>query len=376
MTTNHSAKKAPSAPIAALSQKPRLLFDYFAQLFAQVTNPPLDAIREELVTSLFSQLGPEQNLLDATPAHCRTIVVPFPVLTNDDLAKIVHINDDGEFPGFASHVVRGTFTARDGGKGMLSRLAEIKQEVSRAIENGARLIVLSQRGVDAEHAPIPSLLLTGTVHHHLVRERSRTRVGLVVESADAREVHHIALLLGYGASAVNPYLAMATVEDLAERGDVPGVDGRTAAKNLVKALGKGVRKTMSKMGVSTVASYTGAQIFEALGLVDTVIELGITPNRPDCLSHLGVAREVAAMYDRELKAREELGREPLWEGVDGERAKLAGGAGDEIFRGCGSHGRYPFKLPYSLGMRYGLFQIPTDGWLWKEAVFRDQDTCE
>ncbi|WP_434092873.1 glutamate synthase large subunit [Pseudonocardia alni] len=260
------------APIAAISERPRQLYDYFIQLFAQVTNPPLDAIREELVTSLFSQLGPEQNLLDATPAHCRTIVVPFPVLTNDDLAKIVHINDDGEFPGFSSHVVRGTFSARDGGKGMLSRLAEIKQEVSRAIEGGARLIVLSQRGVDAEHAPIPSLLLTGAVHHHLVRERSRTRVGLLVESADAREVHHIALLLGYGASAVNPYLAMATVEDLAERGDVPGVDGRTAAKNLVKALGKGVRKTMSKMGVSTVASYTGAQIFEAIGLGSEVVD--------------------------------------------------------------------------------------------------------
>ncbi|WP_425571556.1 glutamate synthase large subunit [Pseudonocardia tropica] len=260
------------APIAAISERPRQLYDYFIQLFAQVTNPPLDAIREELVTSLFSQLGPEQNLLDATPAHCRTIVVPFPVLTNDDLAKIVHINDDGEFPGFNSHVVRGTFFARDGGKGMLSRLAEIKQEVSRAIEGGARLIVLSQRGVDTEHAPIPSLLLTGAVHHHLVRERSRTRVGLLVESADAREVHHIALLLGYGASAVNPYLAMATVEDLAERGDVPGVDGRTAAKNLVKALGKGVRKTMSKMGVSTVASYTGAQIFEAIGLGSEVVD--------------------------------------------------------------------------------------------------------
>ncbi|ANY09758.1 glutamate synthase large subunit [Pseudonocardia sp. HH130630-07] len=260
------------APLAAVAERPRQLYDYFIQLFAQVTNPPLDAIREELVTSLFSQLGPEQNLLDATPAHCRTIVVPFPVLTNDDLAKIIGINDDREYPGFASHVVQGTFLARDGGKGLLSRLAEIKQEVSRAIEGGARLIVLSQRGVDAEHAQIPSLLLTGAVHHHLVRERSRTRVGLVVESADARETHHIALLLGYGASAVNPYLAMATVEDLAERGDVPGVDGRTAAKNLVKALGKGVRKTMSKMGVSTVASYTGAQIFEAVGLGPDVVD--------------------------------------------------------------------------------------------------------
>ncbi|MFP5071530.1 glutamate synthase large subunit [Pseudonocardia nantongensis] len=294
------------APLAAISERPRQLYDYFNQLFAQVTNPPLDAIREELVTSLFSQLGPEQNLLDATPAHCRTIVVPFPVLTNDDLAKIVGANADGELPGFNSHIVQGTFLAGDGGKGLLSRLAEIRQEVSRAIENGARLIVLSQRGVDAEHAPIPSLLLTGAVHQHLVRERSRTRVGLVVESADAREVHHIALLLGYGASAVNPFLAMATVEDLAERGDVPGVDGRTAAKNLVKALGKGVRKTMSKMGVSTVASYTGAQIFEAVGLGPDVVDACFTGTT----SRLGgvgfdvLAEEVLAHHRRAFPADE------------------------------------------------------------------------
>jgi glutamate synthase (NADPH) large chain len=260
------------APLAPFSQRPRQLFDYFTQLFAQVTNPPLDAIREELVTSLRSLLGPEQNLLDAGPANCRTVVLPFPVLGNDDLAKIIHINDDGEFPGFASHTVRGLFTAADGGKGLRVRLDEIRAEVSQAIADGARLLVLSNRGIDAEHAPIPSLLLTGAVHHHLVRERTRTRVGLIVESGDAREVHHIALLIGYGAAAVNPYLAMATVEDLAERGDIPGIDAPTAAKNLVKALGKGVRKTMSKMGVSTVASYTGAQIFEAVGLGKDVID--------------------------------------------------------------------------------------------------------
>jgi glutamate synthase (NADPH) large chain len=260
------------APLAAVSQRPRQLYDYFIQLFAQVTNPPLDAIREELVTSLGSQLGPEQNLLEATPAHCRTIVLPFPVLGNDDLAKILHINDDGEYPGFGSYTVRGTFPAAQGGDGLRARLAEIRAEVSAAIADGARLIVLSQRGVDRTHAPIPSLLLTGAVHHHLVRERTRARVGLVVESGDAREVHHIALLIGYGAAAVNPYLAMATVEDLALRGDIPGVDPATAARNLVKALGKGVRKTMSKMGVSTVASYTGAQIFEAIGLGREVID--------------------------------------------------------------------------------------------------------
>ena len=260
------------APIAGISERPRQLYDYFIQLFAQVTNPPLDAIREELVTSLQSQLGPEQNLLQAGPASCRTIVLPFPVLGNDDLARIVHINDDGEYPGFASHTVRGLFETARGGEGLVERLEEIKAEVSQAIADGAHLIVLSQRGVDAAHAPIPSLLLTGAVHHHLVRERTRTRVGLVVEAGDAREVHHIALLIGYGAAAVNPYLAMATVEDLADRGDIPGVDAKTAAKNLVKALGKGVRKTMSKIGISTVASYTGAQIFESIGLGHEVID--------------------------------------------------------------------------------------------------------
>jgi glutamate synthase (NADPH/NADH) large chain len=264
------------APLAAISERPRQLFDYFSQLFAQVTNPPLDAIREELVTSLGSQLGPEQNLLDASAAHCRTIMLPDPVLTNDELARIVHINDDGDYPGFTSVTVRGTFRAADGGAGMKTRLQQICTQVSEAIEDGARLIVLSQRGVTKDFAPIPSLLLTGAVHQHLVRERTRTRVGLVVEAGDAREVHHIALLIGYGAAAVNPYLAMATVEDLAMRGDIPGIDAETAAKNLVKALAKGVRKTMSKIGVSTVASYTGAQIFEAFGLGHDVIDTCFT----------------------------------------------------------------------------------------------------
>jgi glutamate synthase (NADPH/NADH) large chain len=264
------------APIAAISERPRQLYDYFIQLFAQVTNPPLDAIREELVTALTSQLGPEQNLLAASPASCRTIVLPFPVLGNDDLAKIIHINDDGDKPGFTAVTAMGTFRAAEGGAGLKRRLDEICREVSEAIEDGARLILLSNRGVTKDLAPIPSLLLVGAVHQHLVRERTRSRVGLVVESGDAREVHHIALLLGFGAAAVNPYMAMATVEDMALRGDIPGVDPGTAAKNLVKALGKGVRKTMSKMGVSTVASYTGAQIFEAVGLGKEVIDACFT----------------------------------------------------------------------------------------------------
>jgi glutamate synthase (NADPH/NADH) large chain len=260
------------SPIAALSDKPRLLFDYFSQLFAQVTNPPLDAIREELVTSLNGSIGPEANLLQPTPASCRQVVLPFPVISNDDLAKIRHINRDGDMPGFITHVARGLYDVSGGGAAMAAKIEEICQEVSDAIADGARIIVLSDRHHTAELAPIPSLLLTGAVHHHLVREKTRTQVGLLVEAGDVRETHHVALLVGYGAAAVNPYLAMESVEDLAREGYYVKTEGDVAVKYLIKALGKGVLKVMSKMGVSTVASYTGAQIFEAVGLSQTVVD--------------------------------------------------------------------------------------------------------
>ena len=259
-------------PIAALSDKPRLLFDYFSQLFAQVTNPPLDAIREELVTSLNGTIGPEANLLQPTPASCRQVVMPFPVISNDDLAKIRHINRDGDMPGFITHVARGLYEVAGGGAGLAARIQEICEEVSAAIAQGARIIVLSDRHTDADLAPIPSLLLTGAVHHHLVREKTRTQVGLLVEAGDVREVHHVALLVGFGAAAVNPYLAMESVEDLAREGYYVKVEAEKAVANLIKGLGKGVLKVMSKMGVSTVASYTGAQIFEAVGLSQSVID--------------------------------------------------------------------------------------------------------
>ncbi len=259
-------------PIAALSDKPRLIFDYFAQLFAQVTNPPLDAIREELVTSLNGTIGPEANLLEPTPASCRQVVLPFPVISNDDLAKIRHINRDGDMPGFITHVSRGLYDVEGGGAAMAARIDEICAEVSTAIADGARIIVLSDRHSTADLAPIPSLLLTAAVHHHLVREKTRTQVGLLIEAGDVREVHHVALLVGYGAAAVNPYLAMESVEDLAREGYYVKADPEVAVKNLVKALGKGVLKVMSKMGVSTVASYTGAQIFEAVGLSQTLVD--------------------------------------------------------------------------------------------------------
>ncbi len=259
-------------PIAVLSDRPRLLFDYFDQLFAQVTNPPLDAIREELVTSLNGSIGPESNLLEPTPASCRQVVLPFPVISNDDLAKIRHINRDGDMPGFITHVSRGLYDVEGGGVAMAERIDEICREVSEAIADGARVIVLSDRHSTADLAPIPSLLLTGAVHHHLVREKTRTQVGLLVEAGDVREVHHVALLVGYGAAGINPYLAMESVEDLAREGYYVGVEPDQAVKNLIKALGKGVVKVMSKIGVSTVASYTGAQIFECIGLSQSVVD--------------------------------------------------------------------------------------------------------
>ncbi|HET7356265.1 MAG TPA: glutamate synthase large subunit [Nocardioidaceae bacterium] len=286
------------APIAALSARPRLLFDYFTQLFAQVTNPPLDAIREELVTSLAGTIGPESNLLEPAPASCRQVLLPFPVIDNDELAKIRHINRDGDMPGFITHVARGLYDVEGGGAALAARIDEICAEVSAAIADGARIIVLSDRHSTADLAPIPSLLLTGAVHHHLVREKTRTQVGLLVEAGDVREVHHVALLIGYGAAAVNPYLAMETVEDLARDGHFVDIDPETAVANLVHSLGKGVLKVMSKMGVSTVASYTGAQIFEAVGLSQQLVDRYFTGT----VSRLGgidldtVADEVARRH--------------------------------------------------------------------------------
>ena len=260
------------SPIAAISSKPRLLFDYFSQLFAQVTNPPLDAIREELVTSLGGSLGPEHNLLDPGPASCRQISIDFPVIDNDELAKLIHVNAEGDHPGFASHVVRGLFPVQGGGEALRFRIEEIRREVSEAIKTGARIIILSDRDGDAENAPIPSLLLTAAVHHHLIREKTRTKVGLIVETGEVREVHHVALLIGYGAAAINPYLAMESAEDLVRQSVITGITPEKAVSNLIKSLGKGVLKVMSKMGISTIASYTGAQVFEAIGLSKEVVD--------------------------------------------------------------------------------------------------------
>lgn len=287
------------SPIAALSDRPRLLFDYFTQLFAQVTNPPLDAIREELVTSLISSLGPQGNLLEPNAASCRSVTLPFPVIDNDELAKLIHINADGDRPGMKATTLSGLYRVSGGGRSLADRLEEICRETDAAIAGGARIIVLSDRHSDAEHAPIPSLLLTSAVHHHLIRTKQRTQVGLLVEAGDVREVHHVALLIGYGAAAVNPYLAMESVEDLVRAGTfLEGVEAETAMRNLIKALGKGVLKVMSKMGISTVASYRGAQVFEAVGLDEEFTEryFNGTATKIGGAGLDVVAREVAARH--------------------------------------------------------------------------------
>jgi len=315
-------------PIAVLSERPRLLFDYFQQLFAQVTNPPLDAIREEVVTSVGTSVGPEANLLAPGPDSCRQLVLPFPIIDNDDLARIIHIDDDGTHPHLASVVVGGLFRVADGGGGLREALDRVRAEVSEAIDAGARIIVLSDRNSDEVWAPVPSLLLTAAVHHHLIREKRRTKVGLVVECGDAREVHHMALLIGFGAGAINPYLAFESIEDMitADEGrglhQMGGIDPVKAVKSYIKASGKGVLKVMSKMGVSTVASYTGAQIFEAIGLADEVVDEFFTGT----VSRLGgigldeIAREVAMRHatahpkrpDLRAHRKLELGGEYQW----------------------------------------------------------------
>ncbi|TPM96073.1 glutamate synthase large subunit [Mesorhizobium sp. B2-3-3] len=293
------------SPIAALSERPRLLFDYFTQLFAQVTNPPLDAIREELVTSLRSSLGTQGNLLEPSAASCRSVTLPFPVIDNDELAKLIHINADGDMPGMKAATLSGLYRVSGGGDALAARIEEITHEVDAAMEDGARLIVLSDRHSDAEHAPIPSLLLTSAVHHHLIRTKKRTQVGLLVEAGDVREVHHVALLIGYGAAAVNPYLAMESVEDLVRAGTfIEGIEPELAIRNLIYALGKGVLKVMSKMGISTVASYRGAQVFEAVGLDEAFVAqyFNGTATKIGGAGLDVVAKEVAARHTKAYPA--------------------------------------------------------------------------
>ncbi len=264
------AAMGTDTPIAVLSDRSRSLFDYFVQQFAQVTNPPLDALREELVTSLVTSMGPVGNLLSQGAEHARQVMLDFPVIDNDDLARIQHFGDDPLRE--RTVTIRGLYPVDYHARGLSERLEAMCLEASAAVDAGAEFLILSDRDSDKDLAPVPSLLAVSAVHHHLIREGARMRVALIAEAGDVREVHHVAALIGYGAAAVNPYLAMESVEALVRAGELEGVTADEAVHHLIKALGKGLLKVMSKMGISTVASYCGAQTFEAVGLATEVVD--------------------------------------------------------------------------------------------------------
>jgi glutamate synthase (NADPH/NADH) large chain len=282
--------------LAVLSDRPRLLYDYFKQLFAQVTNPPLDGIREELVTQIATTIGPEGNLLEPTPEACRQIKLKTPILDNEALARIRHV----DLPGFKAKTVSMLFPVSAGGAGLASAVEELCRQASRAVAEGYSYVILSDRGVGPHHAPIPALLATSGVHHHLIREGSRVKIGLIIETGEPREVHHMALLLGYGAGAINPYLAFETLDDMIRQDLLPGLDHKTAVKNYIKALNKGILKVISKMGISTIQSYRGAQIFEAIGLQKEFVDRYFTWTTSR-ISGIGldvIAQEVLARHHR------------------------------------------------------------------------------
>lgn len=294
------------AALAVLSDRPQLLYNYFKQLFAQVTNPPVDCIREEIIMSMETCFGAEYNLLEPTPRSARQIKLSSPIMKNEELERLRSL--DGKPPhGYKAITLPILFPVKQGAFGLDLAMGGLFRDVSAAIRDGYDIIILSDRGIDAEHAPIPSLLAVAGVHHHLIREGTRTKIGLVLESGEPREVHHFSLLIGYGAGAINPYLAFETIDDMIREGALVGTDHHKAVKNFVKAIGKGVMKVMSKMGISTAQSYCGAQIFEAVGLNKDVIARYFTWTASrvsgvgmDVLASEAVSRHRRAFPDRSL----------------------------------------------------------------------------
>ncbi len=288
-------------PLAVLSERPQLLYNYFKQLFAQVTNPPIDAIREEIIMAADTTIGPERNLLEPTPLSAHQIKLTTPILTNEELEKLRALATPKGRSGawaFRSTTIPILFPATGGGAGLERAMKEVCERTSEAIRQGINIVVLSDRGMDKELAPIPALLAVAGVHHHLIREGTRTQVGLVLESGEPREVHHLALLIGYGAGAVNPYLAFETLHDMVRRGILSGVDEEHAVKNYIKSLSKGIVKVISKMGISTIQSYCGAQIFEAIGLAPEVVDAYFmgTPSRISGIGLEVIAEEAARRH--------------------------------------------------------------------------------
>ena len=300
-------------PLACLSDRPQPLFNYFKQLFAQVTNPPIDPIREELVMSLISYIGTERNILDEAPENCHTLKLPHPILTNRDLEKLRRISSGD----LLATTLPALFRAADGEAGLKRSLDDLSARAAHAVHSGYTLLILSDRGVDPTYAPIPSLLAMAAVHNRLVREKTRTQVALIIESGEPREVMHFALLIGYGASAINPYLAIETLHDLKRRGLLPeDVSAEYAEKNFIKAINKGLLKTFSKMGISTLQSYRGAQVFEAVGLNQSLIDsyFARTASRIE-----GVGLDVLA---REAQMKHKYAFQPL---TDSETDLVVGG---------------------------------------------------
>ena len=295
-------------PLAVLSNKPQPLYNYFKQLFAQVTNPPIDAIREELITSAETSIGPEANMLEPTPEVARLISLRSPIFTNENLEKLRYLDVDHKL-GFKSITLPILFRAKEGGEGLARAMDELCQRVSKAHADGYEIIILSDRGINREHAPIPALMAVAGVHHHMIREGTRTQVGLVLESGEPREVHHFALLLGYGAAAINPYLAFETLHDMINSGQLKGIEHDKAVYNYIKAVNKGVVKTLSKMGISTVQSYTGAQIFEAIGLNSEFVDKYFTwtPSRIGGIGLDEIAQEVVMRHRYAFAERQASG---------------------------------------------------------------------
>ncbi len=300
-------------PLACLSDKPQPLFNYFKQLFAQVTNPPIDPIREEMVMSLANFIGRERNILEETPENCHTLKLGVPILSNRDLEKLRRVSSGD----LLATTLPALFRAADGEAGLKHALDDLSSRAALAVQSGYTLLILSDRGADATYAPIPSLLAMAAVHNRLVRDQMRTQVALIIESGEPREVMHFALLIGYGASAVNPYLAIETIHDLKRRGLLPdNLSAEEAEKNFIKAIDKGLLKTISKMGISTLQSYCGAQVFEAVGLNKSLIEAYF----PGTASRIeGVGLEVLA---REAQMKHEFASRPL---SDSETELVVGG---------------------------------------------------
>ena len=302
-------------PLAVLSNQPQLLYNYFKQLFAQVTNPPIDPIREENITSTEIMVGSEGNLLQPTARSARQIKLKHPLLTNEELEKLRHVNR----PGFKAVTLPILFPAKAGAKGLEAALDQLFREADEAVASGVNILVLSDRGISPTDAPIPALLAVAGLHHHLIRQGTRTEIGLVLESGEPREVHHFALLIGYGCTAINPYLAYATIDDLIAEKMLLNTDPKTAVKKYIKAAVKGVVKTMAKMGISTIQSYHGAQIFEAIGLNSELVNKYFTwtPSRIQGIGLDVIAAEVLkrhahAFPEREMNGELEAGGQYQW----------------------------------------------------------------